>query len=75
MIINAITYILQMLTAFYYNIENYWDIARIVDTENQVIYTIKMSDILIWYLCVAIIFSLLIRLLGGIATTWKETMK
>lgn len=69
MVISAITYFLQMLTALYYNIQQYW----VVYQDNDV--TITIGSVIIWYLCIIVIFQILIRLLGGIATKWKDTMK
>ena len=69
MIITAFSYFMQMLTVLYYNIEQNW----IVYQDNDV--TITIGSVIIWYLCIIVIFQILIRLLGGIATTWKDTMK
>ena len=69
MILEAITFILQCMTAVFYNIQQAW----VITTVNEV--NITIGSVVLWYLCVAIILSILIRLLGGIASTWKETMK
>ena len=69
MILQAITFILQCMTVVYYNIQQAW----VITTVNEV--NITIGSVILWYLCIAIIFSILIRLLGGIVSTWKETMK
>ena len=69
MVLSAITFFLQMLTALFYNVEQSWVITTI-DNIN-----ITIGSIVLWYLCIAVILSIMARLLGGIANTWKETMK
>ena len=69
MVLEAITFILQCMTAVFYNIQQAW----VITTVNEV--NITIGGVVLWYLCIAIILSILIRLLGGIASTWKEIMK
>ena len=69
MVLEAITFILQCMTAVFYNIQQSW----VITTVNEV--NITIGGVVLWYLCIAIILSILIRLLGGIASAWKETMK
>ena len=69
MILEAITFILQCMTALFYNIQQAW----VITTVNEV--NITIGSVVLWYLCIAVILSIMVRLLGGIASTWKETMK
>ena len=69
MILQAITFILQVLTVVFYNIESAWTITTIDGVD------ITIGNVILWYICIAAILSILVRLLGGIASTWKETMK
>lgn len=65
MVLQAITFFMQVLTAIFYNIES-WTIS----TGGMVGFNIL--SLIIWYLCIGVVFTLLVRLLGGAITTHKE---
>lgn len=69
MILQAISFLLQVLTVAFYQIEQAWTITNV----NNV--NITIGDVILWYLCIAAVLSIIVRLLGGIATNRKETVK
>lgn len=73
MIGTFITFFLQMLTAIWYNIQNYWIISFNGTDTYSIVYVIY------WSLLISVVLILFIRLMGGafheIKESWRSTMK
>ena len=59
MVLMAITFILQVLTVAFYNIESAWTITTIEGVN------ITIGSVILWYLCIAVIFYIMARLISG----------